>query len=143
MSKTARGRPTRQSTEESSQQAQACDECGGSVVEDGVEQICQDCGLVVGEYTIDHGAEWRHDEALNDGRYECGHCQADEYLGSKQHGERVATKLSKADPDEVAPTEFDRERASVSLAWFVAVWLAIMAASTFTGVMLYFAGVLL
>ena len=27
------------------------------------------------------------------------------------------------------------------VAWFVAVWLAIMAASTLTGVMLYFAGV--
>ena len=82
-------------------------------------------------------------EALKDGRYECVHCQADEYLGSKQHGEKLSTKLSKADPDEVAPTEFDRERerASVSLAWFVAVWLVIMAASTFTGVMLYFAGV--
>ena len=53
-------------------------------------------------------------------------------------GDRVVTQT-----DEVAPTEFDRERASVSLAWFVAVWLAIMAASTFTGVMLYFAGVLL
>jgi transcription initiation factor TFIIIB Brf1 subunit/transcription initiation factor TFIIB len=81
------------------------------------------------------------DEALKDGRYGCGHCQADENLGSKWHGEKLSTKLSKADPDEVAPTEFDRERASVSLAWFVAVWLAIMAASTFTGVMLYFAGV--
>ena len=89
----------------------------------------------------DRAREWDLDEALKAGRYECGHCQADENLGSKQHGERVATKLSKADPDEVAPTEFDRERASVSLAWFVAVWLAIMAASTFTGVMLYFAGV--
>ena len=89
----------------------------------------------------DRAMEWGLDEALKAGRYECGHCQADENLGSKQHGEYLATKLSKADPDEVAPTELDRERASVSLAWFVAVWLAIMAASTFTGVMLYFAGV--
>ena len=89
----------------------------------------------------DRAREWDLDEALKAGRYECGHCQADENLGSKQHGEQLATKLSKADPDEVAPTELDRERASVSLAWFVAVWLAIMAASTFTGVMLYFAGV--
>ena len=77
----------------------------------------------------DRAREWDLDEALKAGRYECGHCQADENLGSKQHGEQLATKLSKADPDEVAPAEF------------VAVWLAIMAASTFTGVMLYFAGV--
>ena len=91
----------------------------------------------------DRAMEWDLDEALKAGRYECGYCQADENLGSKWHGEHLATKLSKADPDEVAPTELDRGRASVSLAWFVAVWLAIMAASTFTGVMLYFAGVLL
>jgi len=42
------------------------------------------------------------DEALNDGRYECGHCQADENLGSKHHGEHLATALSKADPTRVA-----------------------------------------
>ena len=84
-------------------------------------------------WITDRAREWDLDEALKAGRYECGHC----------HGEHLATKLSKADPDEVAPTEFDRERerASVSLAWFVAVWLVIMAASTLTGVMLYFAGV--
>ena len=53
----------------------------------------------------------------------------------------ITDRAREWDLDEVAPTELDRERASVSLAWFVAVWLAIMAASTFTGVMLYFAGV--
>ena len=62
---------------------QTCEECGGQLLDDGAETVCDDCGLV-------------------------------------------------ADED-----------ASVSLAWFVAVWLVIMAASTLTGVMLYFAGVLL
>ena len=33
----------------------------------------------------DRAREWDLDEALNDGRYECGHCQADENLGSKHH----------------------------------------------------------
>ena len=28
----------------------------------------------------DRAREWDLDEALNDGRYECGHCQADENL---------------------------------------------------------------
>ena len=106
---------------------QTCEECGGQLLDDGTETVCDDCGLVADEDAIFRGAEW-----ARAGRYECGHCQADENLGSKQHGEQLATKLSKADPDEVAPTELDRERASVSLAWFVAVWLAIMAASTFT-----------
>jgi hypothetical protein len=94
-------------------------------------------------FITDRAMEWDLDEALKAGRYECGNCQADENLGNNWHGEKLSAKLSKADPDEVAPTELDRERASVSLAWFVAVWLAIMAASTLTGVMLYFAGVTL
>ena len=41
------------------------------------------------------------DEALKAGRYECGHCQADEYIGSKQLGEHLANKLSKADPEDL------------------------------------------
>ena len=35
----------------------------------------------------DRAREWDLDEALKAGRYECGHCQADENLGSKQHVE--------------------------------------------------------
>ena len=69
------------------------------------------------------------------------HRDAQTRTDDTQTCEECGGQLSKADPDEVAPTEFDRERASVSLAWFVAVWLVIMAASTLTGVMLYFAGV--
>ena len=49
----------------------------------------------------DRAREWDLDEALNDGRYECGHCQADEYIGSKQLGEHLANKLSKADPEDL------------------------------------------
>ena len=58
----------------------------------------------------DRAREWDLDEALKAGRYECGHCQADENLGSKQHGERVATKLSKADPEDLGLSP-DGERA--------------------------------
>jgi transcription initiation factor TFIIB len=36
-----------------------CPECGGSVDASGDETVCRDCGLVVGEYRIDHGPEWR------------------------------------------------------------------------------------
>ncbi|MDS0297471.1 transcription initiation factor IIB family protein [Halogeometricum sp. S1BR25-6] len=37
----------------------ACPECDGRLHADGRETVCGDCGLVVSEYAIDHGPEWR------------------------------------------------------------------------------------
>jgi transcription initiation factor TFIIB len=37
----------------------ACPECDGRLRADGRETVCDDCGLVVSEYAIDHGPEWR------------------------------------------------------------------------------------
>ncbi|QIB72907.1 transcription initiation factor IIB family protein [Halogeometricum borinquense] len=36
-----------------------CPECDGRLHAEGQETVCGDCGLVVSEYTIDHGPEWR------------------------------------------------------------------------------------
>ncbi|MEF8813430.1 MAG: TFIIB-type zinc ribbon-containing protein, partial [Halovenus sp.] len=38
-----------------------CPECGGNLVEDAEhgETVCQDCGLVVEEDSVDRGPEWR------------------------------------------------------------------------------------
>jgi transcription initiation factor TFIIB len=36
-----------------------CPECSGRLTTDGTETICGQCGLVVDEYRIDHGPEWR------------------------------------------------------------------------------------
>ncbi|MFC7073545.1 transcription initiation factor IIB family protein [Halovenus rubra] len=36
-----------------------CHECGGCLRSDDCETVCQDCGLVVEEHTIDPGPEWR------------------------------------------------------------------------------------
>ena len=47
----------------------------------------------------DRAREWDLDEALKAGRYECGHC-----------GEKLATKLSKADPEDLGLSP-DGERA--------------------------------
>ena len=102
----------------------------------GVYHTNPDCKRIKG-YVND---TWTVAEAEDWGKRQCKHCDG---FGQPDPDQELMQDLIDADPDEVAPTEFDRERASVSLAWFVAVWLAIMAASTFTGVMLYFAGVLL
>ncbi|WP_254547331.1 transcription initiation factor IIB [Halomarina pelagica] len=36
-----------------------CPECGGQVRTNRVETVCEDCGLVIDEQTIDYGPEWR------------------------------------------------------------------------------------
>jgi len=36
-----------------------CEECGGRVVTQDAETVCEDCGLVHDEETIDRGPEWR------------------------------------------------------------------------------------
>ncbi|MBX0322443.1 transcription initiation factor IIB family protein [Halomicroarcula sp. F13] len=36
-----------------------CPECDGALRQDGTETVCDRCGLVVGEDTIDRGPEWR------------------------------------------------------------------------------------
>ncbi|RLM56587.1 transcription initiation factor IIB family protein [Halobellus sp. Atlit-31R] len=37
----------------------SCPECGGRPEADRGETVCGDCGLVLSEYRIDHGPEWR------------------------------------------------------------------------------------
>jgi len=56
----------RESTDKQVQETQAgeqlvCPECGGTLVEDTEhgETVCQDCGLVVEEDSVDRGPEWR------------------------------------------------------------------------------------
>jgi len=41
---------------------QTCEECGGELVADGTETVCDECGLVADEDAIDHGPEWRCDD---------------------------------------------------------------------------------
>ncbi|MFD1588187.1 transcription initiation factor IIB family protein [Halorientalis brevis] len=43
-----------------------CPECRGSLVTDGSETRCQECGLVVDEQQIDYGPEWRSFEDGDD-----------------------------------------------------------------------------
>ncbi|ELZ87364.1 transcription initiation factor TFB [Haloferax elongans ATCC BAA-1513] len=38
---------------------QGCPECDGHLGVESGETVCNDCGLVVSEYRIDHGPEWR------------------------------------------------------------------------------------
>ncbi|RDI71643.1 transcription initiation factor IIB [Halopelagius longus] len=40
-------------------EARTCPECGGRLRAEDGETVCAGCGLVVSEYRIDHGPEWR------------------------------------------------------------------------------------
>jgi transcription initiation factor TFIIB len=39
--------------------ANQCPECVGHVTTNDKETVCGDCGLVIEEQRLDHGAEWR------------------------------------------------------------------------------------
>ena len=36
-----------------------CPECGGPIAADEQEAVCETCGLIVEEHTVDHGPDWR------------------------------------------------------------------------------------
>lgn len=36
-----------------------CSECGGDIVSDGGDMVCEECGLVMDDENIDRGPEWR------------------------------------------------------------------------------------
>lgn len=51
----------------------ACPDCGERAVTEGCEVVCPNCGLVVSEYRVRHGPEWRYDEdtPAGEGRRRC------------------------------------------------------------------------
>ncbi|MUV89565.1 transcription initiation factor IIB 3, partial [Halapricum sp. CBA1109] len=52
---------TQETENEEETEGETCPECDASLVAsaDGGELVCEDCGLVVEEGTIDRGPEWR------------------------------------------------------------------------------------
>ncbi|MFC7225982.1 transcription initiation factor IIB [Salinirubellus salinus] len=60
MSENVRERETEREQERDDERV-GCPECGGDVVADAEhgETVCQDCGLVIEEDTVDRGPEWR------------------------------------------------------------------------------------
>ena len=59
-----------ESTDRSIDADAACPECDGDVIADGGERHCTDCGLIVDDYHIDHGATaWSAPESSEDPRH--------------------------------------------------------------------------
>jgi transcription initiation factor TFIIB len=58
-----------ESTGRSIDAAATCPECDGDVIADAGERHCTDCGLIVDEYHVDHGATtWSEPESREDAR---------------------------------------------------------------------------
>jgi transcription initiation factor TFIIB len=53
---------TDESNRRAGEQPRSCPECDGAITATSGESVCDGCGLVVDEYRIDHGPDWRHDE---------------------------------------------------------------------------------
>ena len=57
-------------------QTHLCPKCGGShIIKDmeAGEEVCCECGLVISNDIVDHGAEWRAFELSEIGRARAGH----------------------------------------------------------------------
>ena len=63
-----------------------CPECDGRVTTNSIETVCEDCGLVVDEYQIDHGPEWRRFD--NDQRERIG-----DPLTAARHDRGLSTEI--------------------------------------------------
>ena len=90
MPSTERIREQSQTKSEKTGVLQTCPECDGEIRRDEVrgESICQLCGLVVGEYTIDHGPEWRSNDD-GDSRSRVG-----SPLTNLRHDKGLSTQIS-------------------------------------------------
>ncbi|ELZ68619.1 transcription initiation factor TFB [Haloferax prahovense DSM 18310] len=50
----------------------SCPDCGGCVRTNTLETLCEECGLIIDEYQIDHGPEWRITERDEESRRRTG-----------------------------------------------------------------------
>jgi len=98
----------------------------------GVYHTNPDCKRIRG-YVND---TWTVEEAEAWGKSHCKHCDG---FGQPDPNQDLMQNLLDADPSEVAPTEFDRERASVDVQ-FVVWWLLVIAICTASVVALYYGG---
>jgi transcription initiation factor TFIIB len=89
----------------------ACPECGGRLVDDSEhgETVCQDCGLVVEEDSIDHGPEWRaFDSAEKDSKSRVGAPTT-----KMMHDNGLSTNIGWQDKDAYGRALSSRQRAKM------------------------------
>ncbi|MFB6103733.1 MAG: transcription initiation factor IIB family protein [Halobacteriaceae archaeon] len=93
---------------EESESTQGCPECGGDIVADEGhgETVCNDCGLVVAEDSIDRGPEWRaFDAAERDQKSRVGAPTT-----NTMHDKGLSTNIDWRDQDAYGNSLSDRQR---------------------------------
>lgn len=74
-----------------------CIECGGYVRKEETEMVCGECGLVLGEDTIDRGPDWR---TSDDGEEDCRRTGAP--LTKARHDKGLSTEIGYGNGSEVS-----------------------------------------
>jgi transcription initiation factor TFIIB len=103
-----------QSEDERTDQAESevtCPECGGRLVSDAEhgETICEDCGLVVDEGSVDRGPEWRaFDSSEKDEKSRVGAPTT-----KMMHDQGLSTNIDWRDKDAYGNTLSSRQRAKM------------------------------
>lgn len=77
---------------------EGCPECSASVVVEGDEKLCTECGLVVGEDRLDRGKEWR---AFDASEYE-ERSRTGAPLTEELHDLGLSTEIGWRDPDNIS-----------------------------------------
>ena len=99
--------PTQETTEETDEQ-HGCPECGGNLATDTEhgETVCEDCGLVVDEDSIDRGPEWRaFDAAEKDQKSRVGAPTT-----NMMHDKGLSTNIDWRDKDAYGNSLSSRQR---------------------------------
>ncbi len=98
----------REQTTESASVVNECPECGGNIVTDEVrgETVCDECGLVVREETVDPGPEWRAFDASERGQKSRVGAPRTKLM----HDEGMSTNISWQDKDAYGRALSPRQR---------------------------------
>lgn len=84
----------------------SCPECDGHVIYDDGETVCEECGLVVGERSIDRGPEWRaFDSETQDEKRRVGAPTT-----QLMHDKGLSTTISWQDKDAYGQAVSERKR---------------------------------
>lgn len=88
----------------------ACPECGGNVIYEGGERLCDECGLVIEDDNIDRGPEWRafdHEEQNQKSRVGSPTTQA-------IHDKGLTTTIDWKDKDAYGQSISSRKRSQMN-----------------------------
>ena len=106
-----RGQSEGERTDQDQQTEMTCPECGGRLMTDAEhgETVCEDCGLVVDEGSVDRGPEWR----AFDSREKDEKSRVGAPTTKMMHDQGLSTNIDWRDKDAYGNTLSSRQRAKM------------------------------